>query len=307
MDVPFLDLQAHHRPLREELEAAVRKVGETSAFSGGRFVEQFEEEFARYCGRRYAAGVGSGTDALWLILTALGIGEGDEVITVPNSFIATAEAISRCGARPVFVDVDGRFHTMNPTLLEEAITERTRGVIPVHLFGQTADMDPLRDIARRYGLYLIEDACQAHGAEYRGDKAGSLGHAGAFSFYPGKNLGAWGEAGAVVTDDRELADMVKALRDHGQNKKYLHRVVGWNARMDGIQAAVLSVKLKHLDGWNRARGEIAEAYCAGFREIEGVSIPREAEYARHVYHVYAVQVHERDRVRAALAERGVQC
>lgn len=312
MNVPFLDLRAQHDLLRGELDAAVRSVAEKSAFSGGPFVEKFEEEFARYCGCRYAAGVGSGTDALWLTLAALGVGPGDEVVTVPNTFIATVEAIGMCGARPVFVDVDERYHTMSPALLEEAITERTRAVIPVHLFGQPADLDPLMDIARRYGLYLVEDACQAHGAEYRGNRAGSRragshGKAGCFSFYPGKNLGAWGEAGAVVTDDGNLAEMIKVLRDHGQEKKYHHRAAGWNARMDGIQAAVLSVKLKSLDRWNLARREHAQAYRSLLQGVDGLVCPEEAAYAGHVYHLYAVQVRERDAVKAALADRGIQC
>ena len=204
---------------------------------------RFEEDFAAYCGCQYAVGVGSGTDALWLALLASGVGPGDEVITVPNTFMATAEAITYCGAKPVFVDVDALTYTMDPAVLEEAITSRTKAIIPVHLFGQPADMDPILEIARSHGLVVIEDAAQAHGAEYKGRRAGSLGDAGCFSFYPGKNLGAFGEAGAVVTDNDELQKKIRILRDHGQIHKYHHTMVGWNCRMDGIQAAVLRIKL----------------------------------------------------------------
>src|SRR5512137_1462793 len=253
MQVPFLDLRVQHEPLMPELVNAFRQVTETSAFAGGPFVARFETEFAAFCGTRHALGVGSGTDALWLSLLALGVGPGDEVITAPNSFMATAEAISLCGARPVFVDVDERSYTMDPAQVEAAITLRTQAIVPVHLFGQMADMDAILAIARRHGTPVVEDACQAHGAEYRGRKAGSLGVAGCFSFYPGKNLGAFGEAGAVVTDEPELRSRVQVLRDHGQSAKHLHAAIGWNARMDGIQAAVLSLKLKHLDAANAAR------------------------------------------------------
>ena len=244
MKVPFLDLKAHHAPLIEKFDRAIREVIESSAFAGGPFVERFEEEFAAYCGSSYAIGVGNGTDALWLTLLALGIGEGDEVITVPNTFIATVEAITYCKARPVFVDVDEDTFTMNPAELEKSLTERTKAIIPVHLFGQPADMDPILEFARANGLFVIEDAAQAHGAEYKGRKAGTMGDAGCFSFYPGKNLGAFGEAGAVVTNDPELRKQIQVLRDHGQSQKYYHTSMGWNCRMDGIQAAVLSIKLR---------------------------------------------------------------
>src|SRR5713101_6038996 len=250
MKVPFLDLKAQHAPLIDKLDRAIREVIESSAFAGGPFVERFEEEFAAYCGSRYAIGVGNGTDALWLTLLALGIGEGDEVITVPNTFIATAEAITYCGARPVFVDVDERTYTMDPAGLEEALSSRTKAIIPVHLFGQPADMDPVLEFARKHDLFVIEDAAQAHGAKYKGRKAGTLGNAGCFSFYPGKNLGAFGEAGAIVTNSSELQEKIRILRDHGQVRKYRHTAIGWNCRMDGLQAAILSVKLQHLARWN---------------------------------------------------------
>src|ERR1043165_6301710 len=242
VQVPFLDLRVQHEPLMPELMEAFRQVTEASAFAGGPFVAEFEEEFASFCQTRYALGVGSGTDALWLSLVALGLRPGDEVITVPNSFMATAEAISLCGARPVFVDVDEKTYTMDPEQLEAAITLRTQAIIPVHLFGQTATMDEILAIARTHGTPVVEDACQAHGATYKGKKAGSMGVAGCFSFYPGKNLGAFGEAGAITTDDADLRAKVEMLRDHGQAAKYLHSIIGWNARMEGIQAAALSVK-----------------------------------------------------------------
>jgi dTDP-4-amino-4,6-dideoxygalactose transaminase len=307
MKVPFLDLKAHHAPLTEEFDRAIREVIERSAFAGGPFVEKFEEEFAAFCGSSYAIGVGNGTDALWLALLALGIGEGDEVITVPNTFIATAEAITYCKARPVFVDVNQDTFTMNPAELEKSLTERTKAIIPVHLFGQPADMDPILEFARANGLFVVEDAAQAHGAEYKGRKAGTMGDAGCFSFYPGKNLGAFGEAGAVVTNDPELRKQIQMLRDHGQSRKYYHSMMGWNCRMDGIQAAVLSIKLRHLDEANSLRRKHASEYSQALAGIDGVLTPFEAKYVRHVYHVYAIRVQERDAVLRHLQEKGVGC
>jgi dTDP-4-amino-4,6-dideoxygalactose transaminase len=307
MKVPFLDLKAHHAPLIEEFDRAIREVIESSAFAGGPFVERFEEEFAAFCGSSYAIAVGNGTDALWLALLALGIGKGDEVITVPNTFIATAEAITYCNARPVFVDVDQDTFTMNPAELEKSLTKRTKAIIPVHLFGQPADMDPILEFARANGLFVVEDAAQAHGAEYKGRKAGTMGDAGCFSFYPGKNLGAFGEAGAVVTNDPELRKQIQMLRDHGQSRKYYHTTMGWNCRMDGIQAAVLSIKLGHLDEANSLRRKHALEYNQAFAGIDEVLTPFEAKYARHVYHVYAVRVQERDAALRHLQEKGVGC
>ena len=307
MKVPFLDLKAHHAPLTEEFERAIREVIESSAFAGGPFVERFEEEFASFCGSSYAIGVGNGTDALWLALLALGIGEGDEVITVPNTFIATAEAITYCKARPVFVDVDPDTFTMNPAELEKSLTKKTKAIIPVHLFGQPADMDSILEFARANGLFVVEDAAQAHGAQYKGQKAGTMGDGGCFSFYPGKNLGAFGEAGAVVTNDPELRKQIQMLRDHGQSRKYYHSTMGWNCRMDGIQAAILSIKLSHLDKANSLRRKHAREYNQAFAGIDEVLTPFEAKYARHVYHVYAVRVQERDAVLRHLQEKGVGC
>jgi dTDP-4-amino-4,6-dideoxygalactose transaminase len=305
MNVPFLDLKAQYKTIKDEIHSAISEVMENTAFAGGPFVAKFEKEFASFCNCKHAIGVGNGTDALWLSLIALGVGPGDEVITVPNTFIATAEAITYCGAQPVFVDVDEMTYNMNPNLLEAAITPKTKAIIPVHLFGQVADMDPIIAIAKERGLYVIEDACQAHGAEYNGRKAGTMGNTGCFSFYPGKNLGAYGEAGAVVTNDDTLAEKMRTFRDHGQAKKYYHRMIGWNARMDGIQGAVLSVKLKYLSDWNEARRKHAQEYNDLLTSLSDVVKPREADYAKHVYHIYAIRIKQRDQIMTKLAEKGV--
>src|SRR6266581_888954 len=276
MKVPFLDLKAHHAPLIDKFDRAIREVIESSAFAGGPFVERFEEEFAAYCVSEYAIGVSNGTDALWLALLALGIGPGDEVITVPNTFFATVEAITYCNAQPVFVDVDENTFTMDPGELEKSLTARTKAIIPVHLFGQPADMDPILEFARAHGLFVIEDAAQAHGAEYKGRKAGTLGDAGCFSFYPGKNLGAFGEAGAVVTNDSRINEKIRILRDHGQPQKYHHSMIGWNCRMDGIQGAVLQVKLRHLGEANSLRRKHALEYSQALAGLDEVLTPFEA-------------------------------
>ncbi len=307
MKVPFLDLKAQYTSMKAEIDAAVQAVFDSTAFAGGPFTARFEEAFADTTATAHAIGVGSGTEALWFVLLALGVGPGDEVITVPNTFIATAEAISFCGAKPVFVDVDERFYTMDPARIEAAVTPRTKALIPVHLYGQPCDMDPILELARAHGLRVIEDACQAHGATYKGRPAGSMGDAGCFSFYPGKNLGACGEAGAVVTGDAALAAEIRMMRDHGQAEKYRHVRIGWNGRMDGIQAAVLSVKLRHLEAENVRRRELAGLYRRLLDGRDGVTIPEEAGYARHVWHIYPVMVGERDAVLAAMGERGVSC
>jgi len=307
MHIPFLDLTAHHEPIREEINAAIQEVVRKSAFAGGPFVAAFEKDFAAFCGSRYAIGLGSGTEALWLALLALEVGPEDEVITVPSTFMATAEAISCCGARPVFVDIEEQTYVMDPARLEKAITPRTRAIIPVHLFGQPADMDPILEIARRYNLPVIEDACQAHGSEYKGHKAGTLGIAGCFSFYPGKNLGAWGEAGAVITNDAALNHKIQILRDHGQARKYYHAMIGWNARMDGIQGAVLRVKLKYLDRNNDARRANAALYHELLNKTDAIILPKEAPYAKHNFHVYALRVENRDQIIKGLTEKGIGC
>lgn len=307
MPVPFLDLNAQHKPLRAEFAAAIQEVIDCGAFAGGPYVAKFEQEFAAFCQTRHAIGLGSGTEAIWLVLLAYGIGPGDEVITVPSTFMATAEAISFTGATPVFVDIDEQTYTMDPKLVERAITPRTKAIIPVHLFGQIADMDPILEIARRHHLRVIEDACQAHGAEYKGRRAGSIGDAGCFSFYPGKNLGAFGEAGGVTTNDKALAEKIQVLRDHGQSKKYHHSDIGWNARMDGIQGAVLRVKLKGLARGNAARRDHARQYRELLGNRKDLIMPHEADYSKPVYHVYAIRVQERDQLLRALTERGIGC
>jgi dTDP-4-amino-4,6-dideoxygalactose transaminase len=307
MHVPFIDLRATHAPLRENILRRIGEVIDESAFAGGKYVAEFEDAFAGYCGARHAIGVGNGTDALWMALLALGIGEGDEVITVPNTFIATAEAISFTGAKPVFVDVCRKTYTMDPALLEQAITSRTRAVVPVHLYGQTAEMDPILAIARRHGLKVIEDACQAHGAKYKGRVAGTIGDAGCFSFYPGKNLGAIGEGGAIITNDDALAQQMRVFRDHGQASKYNHACIGWNARMDGIQGAVLNLKLLNLDPDNSARRALAAHYDACLSPVDEVETPFAHADGTHVYHIYAVRVPSRDEVLKKLQERGVTC
>jgi dTDP-4-amino-4,6-dideoxygalactose transaminase len=305
MKVPFLDIKSQNEPLREEISKAIQEVIDEAAFAGGPFVVRFEADFADYCDCPHAIGVGSGTEALWLSLLALGVGPGDDVLTVPNSFMATAEAITYCGARPVFVDVDERTYTMDPSALEKGITPRAKAIIPVHLFGQSADMDPILEIGRDHGLSVVEDACQAHGAEYKGRKVGTLGDAGCFSFYPGKNLGAFGEAGAIVTRDEVLDRKIRILRDHGQVRKYHHTMVGWNCRMDGIQAAVLRIKLRHLEAGNQLRRSHAAQYDQSFDNLEEVIRPAKAESVQHVYHIYAIRVQERDEVMRFLAEKGI--
>jgi dTDP-4-amino-4,6-dideoxygalactose transaminase len=303
--VPFLDLKSHHLPMMNEINLAIREVIESSAFAGGPFVAAFEQDFAAYCDVPYALGVGSGTEALWLSLLGCGVGPGDEVITVPSTFMATAEAITYCGACPVFVDVDERTYTMNPEALESVLTKRTKAIIPVHLFGQPADMDPIVEFAREHGLYVIEDACQAHGAEYKGRRVGVLGDTACFSFYPGKNLGAFGEAGAIVTGRADLQEKIKILRDHGQVRKYFHSVVGWNCRMDGIQGAVLRIKLRQLEAGNQRRRAHATHYDAAFSGVEGIVTPVQASCVRHVYHIYAIRVSDRDEVMKLLADQGI--
>lgn len=307
MHVPFLDLKAHHSAHRRELSEAIHAVIDASAFAGGPFVTGFEDDFACFCETRHAIGVGSGSDALWLVLTALGIGPGDEVITVPMTFIATAEAISRTGARPVFVDIEEATYTMDPAALEQAVTPRTKAIIPVHLFGQMADMEPILKFARARGIPVVEDAAQAHGARYDGQRAGSLGSAGCFSFYPGKNLGALGEAGAVVTKDARLADRIRSLRDHGQVRKNHHAEIGWNCRMDGIQAAVLQVKLRYLEGRNEWRRKHAAHYARALEGIAGLVLPTCDPSRTQVSHIYAIRVANRKTFMHHLETRGIGC
>jgi dTDP-4-amino-4,6-dideoxygalactose transaminase len=303
--VPFVDIAEQHRAIEPELREVFARVLEGSSFILGPEVVQFEDAFASYLNASHCVAVSSGTAALQLTLQALGIGCGDEVITVANTFIATAEAISAVGARPVFVDVDPVSYTMDPKAAEGAISPKTKALLPVHLYGQPADLDPLLAIARRNGIALIEDACQAHGATYKGKKVGTLGTASCFSFYPGKNLGCLGEGGAVVTSDPEIAEQVRVLRDHGSIRKYQHRVPGYNFRMEGLQGGFLSVKLKYLDCWNELRRRAATKYQ---KALSGSSLilPTQMPYARHVYHLYVVQVEGRDGLRNRLSDAGIE-
>ncbi len=307
MKVPLNDLRLQYQSIREEIDGAIQNVFESCAFSGGPFVAEFERNFSQFCQTGQTVGVGNGTEALWLALLALGIGPGDEVITVPNTFIATAEAISYTGATPRFTDIDKLSYTIDPGSIEKALTRRTKAIIPVHLYGQMADMDPIMEIARSHGLRVIEDASQAHGAHYRGRPAGSIGDAGCFSFYPGKNLGACGEGGAVTTSRPDVAERLRLLRDHGQRTKYDHQIIGFNARMDGLQGAILNVKLGHLRKWNERRRSIAHRYTQLLGNTEGITTPWEADYGHHVFHVYAVQVERRDTVLDVLRGRDIHC
>jgi dTDP-4-amino-4,6-dideoxygalactose transaminase len=302
--IPFLDLAAQYRTIKDEIDEALARVVSKSQFILGPEVEAFEEEFARYCGARHAVGVNNGTSALHLALLAGGIRPGDEVITVSFTFVATVEAILYAGARPVFVDVDPRSCTMDPSKLEDAVTPRTRAILPVHLYGRCADMDPIATVARRHGLLLIEDAAQAQGAAYKERRAGSLGDLACFSFYPGKNLGAFGEGGAVVTSDSELARTVRMLRDHGQSSRYNHDTVGYNARLEGIQGAVLRVKLRYLDGWNEARRVRAGRYRARLGGVP-VAFLDDVPYATPVHHIFPVFTKERTALQEHLRTKDV--
>jgi len=303
ISVPLVDLQRQYRDIQAEIDSAIRRVIESGRFILGPEVESFEADFGRYIGAP-AVGVASGTAALQLALAACGVGPGDEVITSPHTFIATAEAISLLGARPVFVDIDPETYTVDPQCVEDAISQRTRAIVPVHLYGHPADMDPLLEIAERHGLWLVEDAAQAHGAEYRGRRCGAIGHLSAFSFFPGKNLGAYGDAGAVTGRSPELLDRVRRLRDHGRVSKYVHQEVGYGERLDSLQAAILSVKLAHLERWTESRRRIAARYSDNLGSTT-LSTPSERPGARHVYHLYVIRVPERDRLLRALVETGI--
>jgi dTDP-4-amino-4,6-dideoxygalactose transaminase len=304
MTVPFQDLRAQYHAIKPEIDEAVGRVLENSTFILGPEVAGFEEDFAAYCGTAHAIGLNSGTSALHLALLAAGIGAGDEVITVPYTFVATVAAVCYAGATPVYVDIEPDSFNMDPRQIEAAITPRTKAILPVHLYGQPADMDPILDIARRHGLLVIEDAAQAHGAHYKGRRAGSMGHMAAFSFYPGKNLGAYGEGGAVVTGNPEYARVIRMLRDWGCDRKYFHKLRGYNYRMEGLQGAILRVKLRHLDAWTEARRARALDYARLLGSA--VKVPREMPYARHVYNVYAIRVANRPAVKQALEAAGVQ-
>jgi dTDP-4-amino-4,6-dideoxygalactose transaminase len=303
MVVPFVDLQSQFHELRGEIVPRITQVMEDASFILGPDVARFEANFAAYVGTRHCVGVESGTAALLLALEALNIGPGDEVIIPANTYIASALAVSALGALPVLVDVDANY-LIDPARLDDALTPRTKAIMPVHLYGQAVPMDPIAEFAERHELHVLEDACQAHGARHDGRHVGSFGDAGAFSFYPGKNLGAYGDGGAIVTNDAELADRLRLLRDFGQRKKYEHIVKGGNCRLDSIQAAVLDVKLAHLDGWNEARRRHAAAYDARLERI-GIKPPPRIHGEGDVYHLYVVELEHRDGVAAELRERGI--
>jgi dTDP-4-amino-4,6-dideoxygalactose transaminase len=303
--IPFVDLKTQYQSIKPEIDAAVAHVLETGQYILGEEVSRFESEFAAYVGAEHAIALNTGTSALHLALLAAGIGPGDEVITTPFTFVATVAAIRYTGATPVFVDIDLTSLTLDPAKVEAAITTRTKAILPVHLYGQAADLDPLLAVARRHGLTLIEDACQAHGTEYKGRRVGAIGDLGAFSFYPGKNLGAYGEGGMAVTNDAGHARQIRMLRDWGQEKKYHHVLRGYNYRMDGLQGAILRVKLRHLPEWTDARRRHADAYNALLAGT-GLVTPAEMDYSRHVYHVYAVRTPDRESLQPALQNAGVQ-
>jgi dTDP-3-amino-3,4,6-trideoxy-alpha-D-glucose transaminase len=303
--VPFVRMDRDNPELLEELLSVVRTVAEESSFILGAHVEGFENDFAAYCEAEEAIGVGSGTEALVLSLQALGIGRGDEVIVPANTFIATAEAVSAVGATPRLVDVDPVTGLLTATIVEQAMGPKVRCIIPVHLYGATVDMDPILELAREARVAVLEDACQAHGARYRGRRVGTLGHIGCFSFYPAKNLGAWGDGGAVVTSRPDLADRVRLLRSHGERPRYRHRIVGTTSRLDGLQAAILRVKLRHLDRWNAQRRRAAAELR---RALQGLALelpPAPVSAGDHVYHLFVVQSDERDLLRAQLTARGI--
>jgi dTDP-4-amino-4,6-dideoxygalactose transaminase len=305
MQVPFLDLKVLHKEIEGDVLPMVKEIMENGAFIGGPQVSGFETEFAEFCDSSYCAGLNSGTDALRFALMSLGVGPGDEVITVPNTFIATTEAISQVGATPVFVDVYQNTSEINISQIEEKITKKTKAIIPVHLYGQPADMEPILDIGNKHGLDIIEDACQAHGALYKGRKTGSLGKIGCFSFYPGKNLGAYGEGGAIVTQDEDIAHKIQMIRDHGQSKKYHHQLEGYNGRLDAIQAGVLRIKLRKLDEWNKSRRRNASLYNELLGNTPGVEVTVEEGFAQSVYHLYVIFVENREGLQKYLGENGI--
>jgi dTDP-4-amino-4,6-dideoxygalactose transaminase len=303
--VPYLDLKAQYHSIKPEIDAAISRVLESCQFVLGPEVAGFEREFAAYCGASECIAMNSGTSALHLALLAAGVGQGDEVITVPFTFVASVSAVTYAGARPVLVDIDPRSFTMDPAAIEAAITPRTKAILPVHLYGQSADMDPIMEIARRNGLVVIEDAAQAHGAKYKGRPVGSIGDMACFSFYPGKNLGAYGEGGAVTTSNAEYARTMRMLRDWGQDRKYHHVLRGFNYRMEGFQGAILRVKLRHLEAWTEARRAVVNLYNNLLAD-SGVETPTEMPWGRHVYHVYTLRTEDRDGLQASLQAEGFQ-
>ncbi len=303
MKIPFVDLKLQYNLIKDEIDQAIYRVIQDSAFIGGKYLKDFEHNFANYLGVKHCVGVGNGTDALFIALKSSGIKAGDEVITVDNSFIATSEAITMTGARAVFVDCDEKTYNIDIKEIKKAITDRTRAIVPVHLYGQPADMNPILEIAKKYNLLVIEDAAQAHGAKYKNRNIGTMSDCACFSFFPGKNLGAYGDGGAIVTNNFELADKARMFANHGRKEKYNHEFEGINSRLDGLQAAILDVKLKHLEKWIERRRAVAKMYdesLSGF-----VNTPNVLSYVRHAYHLYVVCVNNRDKVRDQLSAKGI--
>lgn len=305
MNIAFVDLKRQNKHHLREFTKIVHQTLRDAIFVGGKPVEQFEKKFARLCKRTYCVSLNSGTDALWFALMAYGIGPGDEVITVPNTYFSTVQGISNIGATPVFVDVDPVSFTLDVSRVKQAITKKTRAIIPVHLFGQSADMDPIVQLAKQYKLHIIEDCCQAHGAEYK-SRVLPYTDTGAFSFYPGKNLGAFGDGGALVTDNKRIRDTVLRLRNDGSTIKYVHTVLGYKSRLDTMQAAILSAKLPYLKSWNEARRRKANLYYRLLRDIPQVRTPKEMPYAKHVYHIYCIEVQKRDALQQYLSQQGIK-
>lgn len=303
MDIPFVDLRSQYLSIKDEIDSAIQKVIFESAFIGGNDLKSFENNFANFVGANYCIGVGNGTDALFIALKSLGISKGDEVITVANSFIATSEAIAMTGASVVFVDCDEKTYNIDVNKIEQKITKKTKAIIPVHLYGQPADMGEILNIAKRFNLFVIEDAAQAHGAKYHGRSIGILGDCACFSFFPGKNLGAYGDAGAIVTNNGDLAKKARMFANHGRTEKYNHEFEGVNSRLDGLQAAILDVKLIHLDEWSERRRNIAKMYDEGLRDF--VVTPFVLPDVRHVYHLYVIRVQNRDKIIKYLKEKGI--
>jgi dTDP-4-amino-4,6-dideoxygalactose transaminase len=303
MHIPFVDLKAQYESIKEEIDLAISGVILDSAFVGGKYIKNFERNYGNYLGVKHCIGVGNGTDALFIALKTFGIGEGDEVITAANSFIATSEAITMTGAKVIFVDCDHDTYNIDVQKIEKVITNKTKAVIPVHLYGQPADMDPIIELGQRHGLNIIEDAAQAHGAVYKGKKAGTIAQVGCFSFFPGKNLGAYGDAGAIVTHNENFAEKSKMFANHGRKEKYNHEFEGINSRLDGLQAAILDVKLKYLEKWIERRRAIVKIYD---EELKGIVItPSVLRDVRHVFHLYVIRVKNRDKIREFLADKGI--
>jgi len=303
--IPISDVTRQYQNIKSEIDSAINDTLNSGWFILGKRVEKFEKEFAVYCGAKHAVGVGSGTEALHLALLACGIKEGDEVITVPNTAVPTVCAITFAGAKPVFVDIDPYSFNMSPSLLKNKITKQTKAIIPVHLFGQSADMGPIMKIAKENSIHVVEDACQAHGAKYNGEKVGTIGDIAAFSFYPSKNLGCYGDGGAVTTNDPKLAKKVWLLRNYGQKERYVHSIKGFNSRLDEMQAAILSVKLKYLDSWNAKRRKLASLYTSILKDSKIIT-PVEQGYAEHIFHLYVIRTKGRDKLQAYLRSKDIQ-